>query len=377
MDSFRNKESLLLERFLQYLNVFYKQILVAFAILCNIGVSNYMMHNHFSAEDPFTSKFQRNYGAFGFNTLLELIQGKKPDPVANFIGGFRNPGVSMNTTPVQGKSAPLDYSTKSTGGSTNPSNVQYGPVYNGPVAPAAQTGGGNGGGGQVQGAQTSGGGGGIDFGALIDQARQRSRGIYNEGMSALQGKRKQFSDIFEQGKGDILQGFEKGAGELQASATGARERNANALRALGLGGSAVVRSQGREKQAEAKGLANLQDIRGQNERGNQEAFQSNTDWANSQESGLNQFLQNADAQANQGAFSLLDNILSSQIAANAARGQYTPNATTVNIPNFMNYLTGISSNAGLTGSQNPNENVSINEQPTTYFDWLKRNVLRV
>lgn len=348
-----------------------KQIAIAFVILCNIGVYMLPMHNHFSEEDQFTSKFQRNYfSPFGFNTLMELVQGKNPNPVANLIGGFKNPGVSMNTTPVQGPSAPLDYSSATR--STNPSNVQVGPVYNGPVpTPAPQAGGNGGNGGQVQGAQTSGGGGGIDFGALIDQARQRARGVYNEGMSALQGKRKQFSDIFEQGKGDILQGFEKGAGELQSSATGARERNANALRALGLGGSAVVRSQGRERQAEAKGLANLQDIRGQNERGNQEAFQSNTDWANAQESGLNQFLQNADAQATSGAFGLLDNILSSQLAANAAAGNKTASPYQVNIPSLEGTLNGILSSAGLTGGQNVDQNVNI-QNPQSYLDWLKK-----
>jgi hypothetical protein len=216
-------------------------------------------------------------------------------------------------------------------------------------------------------------GSGIDFAALLDQQRQyadslynQARGQYDTGMKVLGEKRQGFTDIFNKGKEDILQGFEKGAGELQSSASGMATRNANALRAMGMGGSAVERAQGRQTQNNMKGLANLQDVRGTNEFQNQGAYNENNQWADTQEGGLNSFLQNADI-TRQGAqnnivdnlYGLFQNIINSQTAYNASIGAKTDSPYAVNIPSMLNTITGALGDYGVMGGQDPNAGVSI------------------
>jgi hypothetical protein len=309
---------------------------------------------------------------FGFTELLNAANGRNTSNtltnnplVYQAVGGVPT---AQNTNPWGGGPQPI-YSNGITTQQT-------------PDAGAGAVSGGSGGGAA---APVTGGGGGLDFNALLsrqrgaaDQLFNQARGMWQSGMDTLGEKRKQFQQVFDQGQGDILQGFEKGAGELQSSATGARERNANALRALGLGGSAVERTQGREKQQEAKGLATLQDSRSTNENSNRNAFQENQTWANSQEAGLNQFLQNAQGARSTAENTLLDNlggmfnnIINSQMAYNAAMGQKTASPYQVDIPSMLNTLNGVLSSAGLTQGSQVDQNVNINPDQA-YLDWKRR-----
>ena len=337
------------------------------------------MHEHFLTD--IENRFQRNYFApFGFNTIMELIQGKKPDPVANLIGGFTHPGSPVNTTPTTGAKAPLDY-TNVLGASTvnnspDTSGPLLGPKYNGPINNNNNNSSG-------QTAPTS-GGTGYDFGAIIQRQMDtanglydRAKGIYDEGKNALASKMTQFKNNFDQGNADILQGYQRGAGELQSSAQGAATRNSNALRALGLGGSAVERTQGRQTQNNMKALASLQDIRGANELQNKTAYDENTQWGNAMDSQLKRSLDDAGYQRQAASNGLMDNlsnifnnIINNQMAYAASIGQKAANPTMVDIPSMLNTLQGVISNNGLSGGSVENQNVNIDQNDPNY--WKKK-----
>jgi hypothetical protein len=230
------------------------------------------------------------------------------------------------------------------------------------------------------------GGGGLDFNAILDRQRGeadrlygQARGLYDEGIRNLGAKRDQFKTVFDQGKTDILQGFQKGAGEMQTAASGMNERNLNALRALGLGGSAVVRTQGRQDQNNMRALAGLQDSRAQNENANTNAFNENENWAKSQESGLNQFLQNAGNQRQSAQNNIVDNvanmfnnIINNQMAYNASMGQKVANPYAVNMPETLNTLTSALGNAGMMNTGNTTQNVNLDQNNLALLDQLKR-----
>lgn len=201
--------------------------------------------------------------------------------------------------------------------------------------------------------------------STLDSILNRARGVYDEGLSALSSKRQQFKEAFDQGKEDILQQGQRAKGEAQTSAQGARTRNANALRALGLGGSALVNTKGREAQNEARTLAGINDQIGLNTRQNQGAYNTNLDWANAQESSLNRYLQDAQSarqagenQINEGLFDYINNLASSLMAqATAGIGGYQVNPYQANIGDFTDSVNSLVS--GITGGQEGNENVSI------------------
>lgn len=195
--------------------------------------------------------------------------------------------------------------------------------------------GGGGGGGQVLGSTTDAGRGsdqGIDLARILADQRAVAQGAYNQGMSSvnramdrakgirdeglgvLGQRRGQFEDQYDEGKQDIVQGFQQRMGEGQRAAQGQTMRNRAALQAMGLSGSALLRSQGREQQDQARALATGQDQRAQNERQNQGAFDENNMWADSQESSLKR-----DYSDTQGKAQDNEGILSQMLMQSAAR----------------------------------------------------------
>lgn len=214
----------------------------------------------------------------------------------------------------------------------------------------------------------------------------RARGIYDEGMGILNKRRGEFQDLFEQGRENILGRYEQERGNLQESAQGARTRMANALRALGLGGSAFVKSEGRQRQNEARGLGNLAGERETNERANQAELSGRIDWANTQEGALQRALEDAgnvrsgiessaDINYLNDVSGMLNRILENQMALNAASGNFTANPYQVNISD----LTGALNAAlpSLSGGSGTVQNVSLREQDpllaTLYQDPRKRS----
>jgi hypothetical protein len=245
-----------------------------------------------------------------------------------------------------------------------------------------------------------------DFNALYERARQayetgkrnaqyaydRSRGIYDEGMQGLGKKRELFSQLLGEGKDSILDRFEEGRGNLQASAQGAQKRMGNVMRAAGItGGSPLINATGRQTQENMKQLGSLNTSRDVNERENQRAFDSNTDWANTQESSLNRYLTDADmyrknaedmnwqlmaqneGDINNQMGSYFNSILSNQQALDAARGGIGSYSATPFNMNMSNMLGAINAQIPQFGSEGGgSQNVSLNEQDPTYANLLKR-----
>jgi len=209
---------------------------------------------------------------------------------------------------------------------------------------------------------------------------ERARGIYDEGIGLLNKRRGEFKDLFEQGRGNILDRYEQGRGELQASDQGAQTRLANAMRAMGMGGSAYIKSIGKQTQDAAKALGGLQTERNNNENANLGEFNTRQNWADTQEGALQRSLSDAEEARNKVESSadlgylsdvgnLFNTILSNQLATKAAAGQYTANPYAVNISSMTNKLNGGLPTTGQTGAEGV-QNVSINEN-----DPLKKRLL--
>jgi hypothetical protein len=225
--------------------------------------------------------------------------------------------------------------------------------------------------------------------AARDEARRqaqvgfdRARGIYDEGVGLLDKRKGEFQTNFDTGRENILNGFEQGRGELQASNTGAETRMANAMRALGLGGSAYVKNEGANRQNAAKALGGLQTERNTNEVANKGVFDTNQDWANTQQSSLDRYLGDA-ANARTGAETssdlgylsdmgnLFNTILSNQLAVKAAAGNYTADPYSVNISDMTKSLNGtLPSLSGGTGTV---QDVNLKEQDPTLALLKKRS----
>lgn len=219
---------------------------------------------------------------------------------------------------------------------------------------------------------------GVDFNALLEQQRalarsaydeglrrasaafERARRLYDEGIGALSKRREEFKGLFEEGEGKILDRYEQERGNLQASAQNAETRSRNALRALGLGGSAYVKQEGQQRQTNAKAAGELSTQRSENDRANQREYDSRLDWANTQESSLKRILADAEearrSAENQSGLiyagdvsginsqmgNFLNSILNNQLAlqtANAATTEKVANPYAVNISDLTGALT--------------------------------------
>jgi len=298
------------------------------------------MHEHFQQEDFIPKKFQRNW--YSLDELARLVA------TAGQLGGFGEGNLSERIAPntaqnVTGQTQP--YTNASVGESgyitspipldnMNPGSGDYAPYLPAGTTPptSSYSGGSSGGSSSV----SSNGFEGI-LGAA-DQARRDAiaratenynigRSIYDQGLNTLGTRRKQFEELFSNTQGDILTGYEKNRGEMQSSASGEATRSANALRALGLGGSAVINSQGRQAQENARSLGSLQESRTASDRANATNKSEQDLWANSQEGALGTYLQQLGSQkslAESGAgtdySNLLGNVASQIAALQAARG---------------------------------------------------------
>lgn len=249
-----------------------------------------------------------------------------------------------------------------------------------------------GGGGGGTGTPTD-GGGGFDFSSMLNMAREqarrtagqgydRARGIVEEGRGILARRRGEFSDLFNQGNEDILQSYEGERGNLQTSSQGARTRMANAMRALGLGGSAFVKSEGRQAQNEAKALGGLGMEKQVNERENRGQFNERNLWADTQEASLQRALEDAnnvrgnvessaDINYLNDIGGLFSRILENQQAINAASGNYTANPYQTTMTSLLGALNGGTPSLG--GGAGTVQNVSLQEQDPTLALLKKRS----
>ena len=252
-------------------------------------------------------------------------------------------------------------------------------------------------------ANTGGGGGGYDINGMVEAQRSaaraayeeavrragegfnRARGIYDEGMGLLGKRREEFEKLYGEGKDSILNRFEGERGNLQASSQNAASRSANALRALGLGGSAMIKSEGRQRQQNMQQLGDLQGQRDTNERQNDRDVGERRTWADTQETALNRRLADADearrateAQANlvqmgdesrirSESNSFMQRIAEQQMALAATRGQtasYAANPLAVNMADFTDSLNTVAPNiGGVAGAGDPNAGANIQQDP--------------
>ena len=211
--------------------------------------------------------------------------------------------------------------------------------------------------------------------AAAEQGYNRARGIFDEGMGLLNQRKQEFTENYNQGNQDILNSYEGNRGELQSSNKGAETRLGNSLRALGLGGSAFVKSQGKLNQDSAKALGNLQTEKSGNEAANLSDYNTNNQWADTQQSSLQRSLEDA-SNARSAADSstdvnylnnmgnmfqtLLNNAISYQNAANT----YTANPYSVNMNSYTDALNGSVPSTTTTGTTTGNEAANINNDAT-------------
>jgi hypothetical protein len=228
--------------------------------------------------------------------------------------------------------------------------------------------------------------------SIADEGRRRAgeqfnraRGIYDEGVGLLGKRKEEFQKLFDEGRETILDRYEGERGNLQASDQGARTRMSNALRAMGLGGSAFIKSEGRQTQNAAKALGGLQTQRNENENANKGEFDTRQEWANTQQSALSRYLQDAESnrvaaenqtdlaergdvnQINNNIASYLQNIYNTQ-AALAAAGQgiseFKANPYAVNMDSMVGALNGGVPQVGQMGAGGV-QNVNIKDQDPT------------
>ena len=223
-------------------------------------------------------------------------------------------------------------------------------------------------------------------------AFDRARGIYDEGVGLLGQRRGEFKDIYDTGSNEILGRYEGERGNLQAGNQGQETNMRNSLRALGMGGSAFVKGQGRLNQQKIGAAGDLATERSTNDLANLTGYNANQTWATGQETGLNRFLQGAqDArtaaeanvglaqqgdvnQINQNVSTLMQNMQAHQQALQAAQGNiagYETNPYAVNISSMLGALNGGAASIG--GNQTAgNQASNVTQNGYTLADLLKQ-----
>jgi hypothetical protein len=255
------------------------------------------------------------------------------------------------------------------------------------------------------GVYTTGGSSGPDFAELLRRAKEeglRSLGAardealrYGQEARGLLGKRKsEFTDMFNEAGNTILTTTEKNRGELQRADQESTRKARNNLSVMGLGGSALERLYGRQKQAQARGLGELSAMRDTNDSANRKQYNSNNDWANTQESAIgaseraaNDRYQSGVATSENNFGSALGTLLSNIQAQSAALANAREAANGYKAPSYS--VTGMNPNAliqnlqttlggmGLMGGTNPavdNAGISISQNPTydQYNELMRR-----
>ena len=224
------------------------------------------------------------------------------------------------------------------------------------------------------------------------QGWDRAKGIHGEGMATLGTRRGEFTDIFNRGSNQILGRYEQERGNLQAGNKGANERMRNSMRALGMGGSAFQKGQGRLRQQAAGQLGNLSEQRSDNDLANLTGYNTNNEWAQGQETGLDRFLQGATDQmtnannqislAEQGDVNQINqnvsNFMAQMDAQNAALraaqgniGGYSAGAYAPDMSSFAGVLSGGGANVG-GNQQTGNQASSVTQDGYTLADLLRQ-----
>jgi len=222
-------------------------------------------------------------------------------------------------------------------------------------------------------------------------AFNRARGVYDEGVGLLGQRRQEFQKLFSEGQDNILDRYEGERGNLQAASQGAETRSANSLRALGLGGSAAIKSQGRQTQNNARAAGELATQRNQNDNANTGVFNERQTWANTQDSALQRSLQDATDQRTaaenqaglvergdyqgiqQNVDGFLQNLANQQASLAATRqgiGGYTADPTSINFADLTGGLQAVAPQLG--GGAQPEMGVNIQEQDNSIQALLRR-----
>ena len=221
---------------------------------------------------------------------------------------------------------------------------------------------------------------------VAQQGYDRARGIWDEGQGLLTDKMAQFQNIFDVGQATNQENYQGEKGNLLRTAGGAGTKLRNSLRALGLGGSAFERGQGRIDQQTAISRGNLASNRAANDRVNTQGYQNNQAFINTQGGALDRYLQdasNAASSANtstdigylEGISSLFSNIQARQDAINVATGNY---ASAPASTDYSGILEGLNLNPNLSGvnsSAQTNQATNLGNENLTYLEKLKRGLL--
>ena len=224
------------------------------------------------------------------------------------------------------------------------------------------------------------------------QGWDKAKGIFDEGIGTLGTRREEFKDIYDTGSNEILGRYEGERGNLQAGNQGQETNMRNSLRALGMGGSAFVKGQGRLNQQKIGAAGDLASERSTNDLANLTGYNTNNEWATGQETGLNRFLQGASDQLtnannqiglaqqgdvnqiNQNVSTLMQNMQAHQQALQAAQGGiagYETNPYAVNMSSMLGALNGGAASIG--GNQTAgNQASNVTQNGYTLADLLKQ-----
>lgn len=208
--------------------------------------------------------------------------------------------------------------------------------------------------------------------------------LRDQGLNILGQKRDEFQKLFQDTSGDILTGYEGNRGQLQTAAQNEQTRTSNALRALGLGGSAFEKASGRQAQENARALSSLQNQRAQSDRANLNNLNEQNLWANNQQFSLDNLVSDAMSRmqdfqsgANTNYNNVLDQI-SSQIAAlDASKLQnYQPTGINFDPSQLVSTLNNATLETGLTTQPDMVENQNANISPNnSFFDTIIKKLL--
>jgi len=216
------------------------------------------------------------------------------------------------------------------------------------------------------------------------QAYDRARGIWDEGKALLGQRKEEFKGLFDTSSNQILGASERERGNLQASNQGATERLGNSLRAMGLGGSAFIRGTGRQTQEAAKMAGQISSGKSAADTENLRGYNTNLDFANTQESALDRYLRDAantrgnvesttDINYLNDIGGVFNTLLANQAAINASTKGYEANPYQANLTSMLNSL---GSQVPQFGNDVRTNNAATNLAPEnlSYLEKLRQQV---
>jgi hypothetical protein len=215
-----------------------------------------------------------------------------------------------------------------------------------------------------------------------DATRNRSiaqgQNIFDQGNEILNQRRTTFDELFNNTDKNILEGYEQNRGELRESATGANQRQANDLRAMGMNGSAVINTKGAQQQANLAALGKTQRARDAQKEANVANRNEQNMWADTTFNSLMNNLQGVKDQA-EGNYTNyinnamtntansqnnIDSILASLNASKDTASSYVPTAANINTDDGTSTVPNVLT--ATEGTPVKNQNVSMINNP--YLD---------